>query len=388
MREQLAAVTEEAKARDAPRLTPRIAYARASPISRRRWPSCGARSEDSSNNSRARRGARDERERREREARERKAREEERERKRNASRAAELGRANAIARVVRRLLGCVAASSLRARPAAARGSRHLRRGGRARRGRRLGAKDARGRSDRAVLPRRPAGGPLRQRDAKDVEPSADGPVSTVHFTNGDVKRTHPGGGWVLLPGGGHVAHDAPGRDGGVSLSERTDGGARTQRVQGDPVPGRTAPSRVSGREGGGRARALRRTRGRTSRTRSARTWEYISHTSARERSATRRFLSKSRCELGRVEGATSGFGQTGRARGRQFRRRGRRIVAPRRVVCALGRSERARFSSSRSRRLASRVRRVGSAAAALASRCGDGGARRRRARVACPARPP
>jgi len=28
---------------------------------------------------------------------------------------------------------------------------------------------------------------------KDIVPSTEGPISTVYFTNGDVKRTHPGG---------------------------------------------------------------------------------------------------------------------------------------------------------------------------------------------------
>jgi centromere protein J len=28
---------------------------------------------------------------------------------------------------------------------------------------------------------------------KDISPSMEGPISTVYFTNGDVKRSHPGG---------------------------------------------------------------------------------------------------------------------------------------------------------------------------------------------------
>ena len=139
-------------------------------------------------------GARDERERREREARERKAREEEREREaerdREEAREREAERDRAASSDVssgasRRL------PSVRDPPPRA-GAPPSEADG-------LGEGDDSerkthedGRTERCFPDGRRvvrfANGTL-----KDVEPSADGPVSTVHFTNGDVKRTHPGG---------------------------------------------------------------------------------------------------------------------------------------------------------------------------------------------------
>ena len=333
-------------------------------------------------------GARDERERREREARERKRarRNGSGKRGRDREEGRGSGKRNAIARRrptsprVRRGVFPPCATRRRAR------ARHL--------PRRTGSSRATTRSERRT---RTVGQSGASPTAGGWSASPTGRSRTWSPPRTDPSRrcTHqrgreadaPGGaGGVLLPGGGHVAHDAPGRDGGVSLSERTDGGARTQRVQGDPVPGRTAPSRVSGREGGGRARALRRTRGRTSRTRSARTWEYISHIRERTFGDEALFVKvtwRARSRLRRDIGFWTDWA------------RARAPVPAARTAHRRAPSCRLRSRSVRTRALLffpqppPRVARsaVGSAAAALASRCGDGGARRRRARVACPARP-